>query len=272
MPVIWMTPLFWLKVVTGKVLNTAAISELTPSPNTPPLIRFSYSGPLMGSPEIIEVAVKSPEVSILVIIYIKAIGINACHSKPKPNLKGTGRVKIGASATNEKSIRPINIAAIKPSINPIKMALERITLLSIILINTTLTSTPPPSNRFCILPKFSAPTPPAKSVRPTLVNESPMVTITQPVTIGLIKDLSLVINWLKKISTNAPRNETPKITERISSGLPPLFFTTKPAANTAAKNPKLVPCSAINPEPTGPTLWVWIKVATPDTIKDILMR
>src|SRR5690606_41929172 len=111
-----MTPLFWLKVVTGKVLNTAAISELTPSPNTPPLIRFSYNGPLMGSPEIIEVAVKSPEVSILVMIYIKAIGINACQSKLKPYLKGIGTVSNGASETKEKSIRPINIAANKPKI------------------------------------------------------------------------------------------------------------------------------------------------------------
>ena len=170
------------------------MAELTPSASTPPLIRFSYSGPLIGSPEIIDVAVKSPAVSILVMIYIKAIGINACQSKLKPNLKGTGTVSSGACETNEKSIRPINAATSKPNIRPIKIALERITLLGTILISTTLINTPPPSSKFSMLPKFSAPTPPARSVRPTLVRDKPIVTMTQPVTIGLIKDLSLVIN------------------------------------------------------------------------------
>ena len=141
-----------------------------------------------------EVAVKSPEVSILVMMYIKAIGIKACQSKPKPYLNGIGTVKKAASETSEKSIRPINTAAISPSIKPIKMALERMTLLLIILISTTLTSTPPPNSKFGILPKSSAPNPPAKSVRPTFVKDKPIVTITQPVTIGLINDLSLVIN------------------------------------------------------------------------------
>ena len=62
-----MTPLFWLKVVLGKVLKIAASAELTPSPRTPPSMRPWYASPSIGSPETEEVAVRSPIVSIAVI-------------------------------------------------------------------------------------------------------------------------------------------------------------------------------------------------------------
>src|SRR5699024_12433582 len=113
--------------------------------------------------------------------------------------------------TKEKSIRRIHIAANKPNIRPIKIALERLTLLLTILLRTTLTSTPPPSSKFSILPKFSAPTPPAKSVRPVLVNDKPLVTLPLPVTIGLLTDFSLVMIWLTHISTHATTNDKPQM-------------------------------------------------------------
>ena len=39
-PVIWMTPLFWAKVVSGKEPRAEAITETNPSASTPPESRF----------------------------------------------------------------------------------------------------------------------------------------------------------------------------------------------------------------------------------------
>ena len=58
----------------------------------------------------------------------------------------------------------------------------------------------------------------------------------------------------------------------ISSGPPPWPFTIKPAVRIAPKNAKLVPCTLSIPEPIGPIRLAWIKVATPETISDILIK
>ena len=54
-------------VVLGKELNKAASAEFTPSPNTPPEIVLKYLSPLMGCLDIMEVAVRSPMDSTVVI-------------------------------------------------------------------------------------------------------------------------------------------------------------------------------------------------------------
>ncbi|MNE51828.1 hypothetical protein D3C80_1464750 [compost metagenome] len=94
----WITPLFWLKVVIGRLLNMAATAELQPSASTPDLIRRMYSGPLTGCLEMIELAVRSPAVSSGVIRKITAIGTKAMKSKLKPYLNGCGTLISGTSA------------------------------------------------------------------------------------------------------------------------------------------------------------------------------
>ena len=39
-PVIWMTPLFWAKVVSGREPRAEAITDTRPSASTPPESRF----------------------------------------------------------------------------------------------------------------------------------------------------------------------------------------------------------------------------------------
>ncbi|CSB77658.1 Uncharacterised protein [Vibrio cholerae] len=82
--------MFWLNVEFGKLLNTAARAELRPSANTPPLMRFIYTGPFTGSSDTSEVAVISPIASSAVIRKISTRGINSDQSNPKPYCIGIG--------------------------------------------------------------------------------------------------------------------------------------------------------------------------------------
>ncbi len=66
-PVSWITPLFCAKVVFGKALKVAASRQLTPSPSTPPRNRCRYAGPSRGCRESMQLAVRSPTVSMLLI-------------------------------------------------------------------------------------------------------------------------------------------------------------------------------------------------------------
>ena len=117
-----------------------------------------------------------------------------------------------------------------------------------------------------------APTPPARSVKPTLTRLSPITAITMPVTVGVMMRLSLSTNWLSTTSIRQPARHRPKIIARMSSGVPPLPFTANPAVRIAPRKAKLVPCKLSRPDPTGPMRRHWMKGATPDTHSDIEMR
>ena len=117
------------------------------------------------------------------------------------------------------------------------------------------TSTNRPRARFSMLPKLGLPNPPAKSVIPTFIRLIPIVVITIPVVNGVITLLILLINKLTIISMKAPIKQTPSRVESISSLLPPLALIDSPAINNALINAKLVPCTAIKPQPTGPKVF-----------------
>jgi len=79
-----------------------------------------------------------------------------------------------------------------------------------------------------------------------------MMVMTMPVTVGVMILPSLSRNCDSTISTKLPASVRPKIIARICSGVPPAFFTEKPAARMAPRKAKLVPCTDRSPEPTGP--------------------
>lgn len=99
--------MFWLKVVIGRLLNTAAVAEAQPSARMPDLMRRMYSGPRTGWREIIELAVRSPAVSSGVMRKITAIGMKAIQSKAKPKRNGCGTLTKGRSPRPDRSTLPI---------------------------------------------------------------------------------------------------------------------------------------------------------------------
>ncbi|MNY19946.1 hypothetical protein D3C86_1534030 [compost metagenome] len=83
---------------------------------------------------------------------------------------------------------------------------------------------------------------------------------------------SLLMNWLKAISTKAAQKQMPNRVERISSSLPPRPLTMNPALRITLRKPKLVPCRHSSPEPIGPMRLAWTKVPRPETNSAMLTR
>jgi hypothetical protein len=72
-------------------------------------------------------------------------------------------------------------------------------------------------------------------------------------------------------STKAPQKQRPKISPRVSVEDRPAAIAAVPTPMIGPKKAKLVPCKLSNPDPTGPNRLHWIKVATPETNRDMLM-
>ncbi len=110
------------------------------------------------------------------------------------------------------------------------------------------------------------------SVIATLISDRPIRQMMVPVTTGVITRRSLLMHWLKAISTKAAQKLTPNSVARISSGVPPRALTMKPALRMALRKPKLVPCRQSSPEPIGPMRLAWTKVPRPETNSAMLTR
>ena len=137
---------------------------------------------------------------------------------------------------------------------------------------TMLSSTSAPSARLAGAPKSVAPAPPPRSVMPTLIRLTPIRVMTMPVTSGVITRRRWPRKRLRTICTKAPKKHTPKIIARISSGPPPRCFTSIPAASTAPRKAKLVPCRQIIPAPMPNGRRAWIRVPAPETISAMLIK
>ena len=94
----------------GSEPKAVAITDTKPSANTPPRRRLVYSSPSIGWSDTIAVAVKSPTASNTLNRKIAPATINACQSKAKPYLNGTGSVTSGRFCSAEKSTLPKNSA------------------------------------------------------------------------------------------------------------------------------------------------------------------
>ncbi|MNV83760.1 hypothetical protein D3C71_1775830 [compost metagenome] len=105
-----------------------------------------------------------------------------------------------------------------------------------------------------------------------MISDRPIRQMMVPVTTGVITLRSLLMNWLKAISTKAAQKQMPNRVERISSSLPPRPLTMNPALRITLRKPKLVPCRHSRPEPIGPMRLAWTKVPRPETNSAMLTR
>ncbi len=96
----------------------------------------------------------------------------------------------------------------------------------------------------------------------------PIKVTTVPVTSGV---KTLRARWMKRlrtISMGDPARQTPKMSASPDVPFPPWT----PAARRGPRKAKLVPWMLRSPDPMGPNGRTWMKVATPETNKDMPTR
>ena len=154
------------------------------------------------------------------------------------------------------------IAAIYPTIIPIRMEDELSTPLVQCLKNSITTSTRHARSRFSAEPKSDAELPPPKELIPTPISDNPMESTTVPVTTDGKKRRNGFKNAPRTVSMKPPMIEAPMMAPYPKIP-PPIMFAT--LLNTPI-NPELVPMMIGTFPPIGPIANSWINVTIPAMI------
>jgi hypothetical protein len=159
-----------------------------------------------------------------------------------------------------------NLAVMYPMIRPMTMELIRRYRLLLLLKKMMLTNTKvakPMCSKLPNDPFALAASPPPQAVMPTLMRLIPMSVTTIPETNGVMILRVYFNTRLMSISTDEATMVAPNMAES-----PPV----RPAEMIGPMNEKLVPCTQSRPQPMPPTRLHWMKVAIPDTIRDMETR
>ena len=188
MPVTRMTPLFWLKVVFGKVQQSEASRELKPSPKMPPRRRCQYSSPVTGRPDSAAVAVRSPTDSTALTMKMGKSTVTTARSTDKGQRKGSTKNTIARASSTGSATAPRASASTVPTPRPTNTAFTRSAARPLIMTATIAVTTARNSPQGIQRGSFAATAPSwTRSMLSTVtsVSEAPITAMVEPVTTGV---------------------------------------------------------------------------------------